>query len=41
MWEVIEIISVGCAGMLIGASYAYIAGYDRGYKQGSKERNSL
>lgn len=34
MWEVIEIISVGCAGMLIGASYAYIKGYDRGYKQG-------
>lgn len=37
MWEVIEIISVGCAGMVIGASFAYIVGYDRGYKQGSKK----
>jgi len=34
MWEVIEIISVGCAGMVIGASFAYIKGYDVGYKQG-------
>ncbi len=34
MWEVIEIISVGCAGILIGLTFGYVKGCDVGYKQG-------
>lgn len=34
MWEIIEKILVGCGGILIGASFAYVRGFDIGYKQG-------
>lgn len=34
MWEIIGIILIGCAGIIIGASFAYVKGFDIGYKQG-------
>lgn len=34
MWEIIEIILISCAGILIGATFGYVWGFDLGYKQG-------
>jgi len=36
MPEAIRIITVGCAGILLGIVFGYIEGYDRGYKKGYK-----
>ena len=33
MLEVIDIILAGCAGIIIGASFGYVKGYDVGFKR--------
>lgn len=34
MWEAIKIILIACAGILTGATFGYVKGFDIGYKQG-------
>lgn len=38
MWEVLEIVLVGCAGIMIGVTFGYVRGFDIGYKQGYEWR---
>lgn len=38
MWEVLEIVLVGCAGIMIGVTFGYVWGFDIGYKQGYEWR---
>lgn len=36
MWEAIKIISVGLAGIVIGACIGYVFGHNEGYRQSNE-----
>jgi len=36
MWEAIKIISVGCAGIIVGACIGYVHGHNEGYRQSNE-----
>jgi len=36
LWEAIKLISVGCAGIVIGLSFGYVYGHNKGYEQSNE-----